>query len=184
MPFHFFKDIGREVRVPCISTLLQKYTDNPDDPSDMGRSVAESGFYSIPKGKSTSSFSEGTLGTSSFSQIGNDKRCCRVLGVAFEQVDYFSGWTSIFKGHWDDFQLEHFKDHTQFNQRNFCELGLYDYTPAQSKSSTTTIVFKNGIKGRGCPYDREPYMYNPEFCKDDFVQKTFLRTPSTKQKLI
>ena len=94
------------------------------------------------------------------------------LGVAFERVDYFSGWTSIFNGHWDDFQMEHFRDHTQFSQMNFCELGKYTYNESTSASSTTTRIHKNGISGRGCPYDRETLMYAPEFCKDDFVQKT------------
>ena len=83
-----------------------------------------------------------------------------------------------------NFQMQYFKEHTQFGQQNFCELGVYDYYMAPSKSSTTTIINKNGFRGRGVPYDREPYMYNPEFCKDDFVRKTYLRTLSTKQKLI
>ena len=183
MPFHFFKDIGTEVRVPCISTSLQKYSAT-DDPSDLGRSVDESGRYTSTKGQSASSYTEGELGKLFFAQIGSDAHCCQVLGVCFERVDYFSGWTSIFKGHWDDFQMQHFKEHTEFGQRNFCELGVYDYNVGPSKSSTTTIINKNGIRGRRVPYDREPLMYNPEFCKDNFVQKTYLRTPSTKQKLI
>ena len=184
MTFHFFKDIGTEVQVPCVLSSIQKYTDNPDDPSDLGRSIDESGINTSSKGQSAFSYTEGEPGTSFFTQIGNNKSCCKVLGICFERVDYYSDWTSIFKGHWDDFQMEHFKDHTQFSERNFCELGVYDYNSSTSKSSTTAIVNKNGIRGRGCPHDASGLMYNPEFCKDDFVQKTYLRTPSTKQKLM
>ena len=184
MPFHFFKDIGTEVRVPCVLSLLKEHTDDPDDLSDLGRSIDESGIKDSTKGQSASSFQEGVLGTSFFTQLGKSTHCCRALGIAFERVDYFSGWTSIFAGHWDDFQDEHFKDHTQFSQRNFCELGVYSYNEGTSASSSTTKIHKNGISGRGCPYPRLPLMYNPEFCKEDFVQKTYLRTPYTKQKLI
>ena len=69
--------------------------------------------------------------------------------------------------------MEHFKGHTQFTQQNFIQLGKYDNVYSQSKSSTTTLVHKNGIVGQGCPYAHEPMMYILEFCKDDFVQKTF-----------
>ena len=95
MPFHFLKDIGAEVRVPSVKTSLQEYTDNPNDPSDLGCSVDESGINTSTKGQSASSYAQGTLGTSFFTQLGSGKNCCRVLGVAFERVDYYSGWTLI-----------------------------------------------------------------------------------------
>ena len=184
MPFHFFKDIGTEVRVPCELSSIKEHTDNPDDPSDLGRAIDKSGVANCTKGQSASSFPEGETGTSFLTQLGKLTNCCRAMGIAFERVDYFSGWTSIFNGHWDDFQMEHFKDHTQFSERNFCELAVYNSNAGTSASLSATKVNKNGIRGRGCPYDREPFMYNPEFCKDNFVQKSYLRTPTTKQKLM
>ena len=63
-------------------------------------------------------------------------------------------------------------------------MGIYDYNGSSSKSSSTTIINKNGIRGHECPYDPSGLMYNLEFCKGGFVQKTYLRTPSMKQKLI
>ena len=184
MPFHFFKDIGTEVLVPCVLSSIKEHTDNPDDPSDLGRAIDESGQNDSTKGQAASSLAEGDLGTSFFTQLSKSKHCCLALGIAFERVDYYSSWTSVFKGHWDNFQMEHFKDHTQFSERNFCELGVYNYNSSTSASSSTTKINKNGICGRGCPYDRQPLAYTPEFCKEDFVQKTYLRTPSTKQKLM
>ena len=56
MPFHFLKDIGAEVRVPSVKTSLQEYTDNPNDPPDLGCSVDESGINTSTKGKSASSY--------------------------------------------------------------------------------------------------------------------------------
>lgn len=184
MPFHFFKDIGTEVRVPCVSLSIKEHTDNPDNSSDLSRAIEQSGIVNSTKGQSASSLSEGTTGESFFTQVAGNKNCCRAMGITFERVDYFSGWTSIFKGHWDDFQMEHFEDHTQYSQMNFVEFSVYSYNKSTSASSTSTKIHKNGIKGRGCPYDREPFACTPEFCKPDFVQKTYLRIPSTKQKLM
>lgn len=86
-----------------MSLCLFKHTDDPDNSSDLSRAIEQSGIVNSTKGQSASSLSEETTGASFFTQVAGNKSCCRAIGIAFERVDYFSGWTSIFKGHWDDF---------------------------------------------------------------------------------
>ena len=104
MTFHFFKDIGTEVRVPCVSSSIKEHTDNPDDSSDLGRAIDQSGIVNSTKDQSASSFAEGTLGTSFFTQLAANKNCCRALGVAFEQV-YLTDFGTIFK--WNILEITH-----------------------------------------------------------------------------
>lgn len=103
------------------------------------------------------------------------------MGVNIECIDYFSGWTSIYKRHWDDFLLEHYREHTSFAAYDFVRLGIYDNVLGKQAS---TMVHKNGIVARRYPYNRRPLMYTPEFIRDGSVQHRNLRTTYVKKELI
>lgn len=163
-----------------METLLKQYKD-PADTSSFDRVLEAGKFKASDKGQAVKAYESGTFPKSFFQQLNDNKNNCIATGCNIERIDYYSGWTSIYRGHWDGYQLEHFKGHPQFSSYSCVQLARYNSVYGKQASD---MVHKNGLVGRGIPYPRPPSMYTPEFCRDDSVQHRSLCTPYVKKKLI
>ena len=172
-PYHFYKDIVCKIQVPMLETMIKEY-DDLQDKIYGGKIMVASKFKTSDKGQSVQSYDAATTNppTSLYSQLNQNKNRGICIGLNLEWIDCYSGWTSIYRGHWDDFQQEYMTNHTAYSSYSMCQLGKYGNVRGKQ---ATAKVMKNGIVGRGCPYRREPAMYTPQFMRDYSVQKYFLK---------
>lgn len=97
-PYDFFKDIDTLIKFPIIPTALKRYVD-PTDTSGFTRVMEEAKFYSTTdKGQSCWASKKGSAGKSVFAQMNDEEvLCAQVYAICFDR-------------HWEDMQLQHYKE--------------------------------------------------------------------------
>ena len=93
------------------------------------------------------------------------KNCGFANAVTLARMDYYSGWTSIFKGPWDAFNKEMLPDLTDYTAFNCCQLAVPDFVTFQEGND---FLKKPLYSVRCAPYPHREGIFNPGYMSSDF----------------